>query len=82
MLDSSGSHVITTVDLPKDSTIVSCPIELVITRSQAQRAVLRTLGINEQVEVNEDWTERQWISTYLSLHSILEPENERFSSPD
>ncbi|KIM46435.1 hypothetical protein M413DRAFT_24163 [Hebeloma cylindrosporum] len=73
---ASGSHVIATVDLPKDSTIVSCPLELVITQSQSQKAVLRTLGINEKLEVNKDWSERQWISTYLSLHSIAWQENE------
>lgn len=81
LIDSFGSHVIATVDLPKDSTIVSCPIELVITQNQSQRAVLKTLGINEQLEVNKNWTERQWISTYLSLHSIAEQENERYLSP-
>jgi hypothetical protein len=81
-IDSFGSHVIAAVDLPKDSTIVSCPFELVITRGQTQRAVLETLGINEKVEVNKDWTERQWISTYLSLHSIAELKDERYSPPD
>jgi len=81
-IDSSGSHIIAGVDLPKDSTIVSCPFELIITRGQTQKAVLDTLGINKKLEVNKDWNERQWISTYLSLHTIAELKDERYSPSD
>ena len=75
LLDAFGSRVIASDDLPKDSTIVSCPFSLAITQSVAQRAVLEILQI--PTSENIEWSERQWISTYISLHWILTSEDNR-----
>jgi len=61
--------------LPKDSTIVSCPFSLAITQPVAQRAVLEILQV--PTSENIQWSERQWISTYISLHWILASEDNR-----
>lgn len=68
-----GSRVIASDDLPKELTIVSCPFNLAITQPVAQRAVLETLQI--PTSENIQWSERQWISTYISLHWILASED-------
>ncbi|KAF8806342.1 SET domain protein, partial [Phlegmacium glaucopus] len=73
--DAFGSRVIASDHLPKDLTIVSCPFGLAITQAAAQRAVLETLGIS--ASENIQWSERQWISTYISLHWILASEDDK-----
>lgn len=72
-LDASGSRVIASDHLPKDLTIVSCPFSLAITQPVAQRAVLESLQI--PISENIQWSERQWISTYISLHWIIPSED-------
>ena len=74
-LDASGSRVIANDHLPKDLTIVSCPFSLAITQPVAQRAVLESLQI--PISENIQWSERQWISTYISLHWIVPSEENR-----
>jgi len=73
VLDAFGSRVIAGDHLPKDLTIVSCPFGLAITQPVAQRAVVETLRI--PTSENVQWSERQWISTYISLHWILASED-------
>ena len=73
ILDASGSRVIASDHLPKDLTIVSCPFGLAITQPVAQRAVLESLQI--PTSENIQWSERQWISTYISLHWIIPSED-------
>ncbi|KDR84012.1 hypothetical protein GALMADRAFT_56376 [Galerina marginata CBS 339.88] len=71
--DHSGSHIVTTDDLEKDFTVVSCPFRLVISQALAKRAVMNILGGLEDLK-NVQWSERQWICTYISLHWIVGPE--------
>ncbi|KAF9569289.1 SET domain-containing protein [Agrocybe pediades] len=68
--DIAGSRIIATEDLEKDIPAVSCPFSKIITKTLAREAVLQVLGNPSDVD-NEDWTERQWIGTYLSLHWII-----------
>ena len=53
--------------LPKDLTIVSCPLGRVITQKVARRGVIESLQI-VPISENIQWSERQWISTHISLH--------------
>ena len=76
IIDASGSRVIASDHLPKDLTIVSCPFSLAITQAVAQRAVLESLQIPIS-ENNIQWSDRQWISTYISLHWIVPSEDNR-----
>ncbi|KAF8165589.1 SET domain-containing protein [Crassisporium funariophilum] len=74
--DSFGSRIVASLDLPEDATIVSCPFELAITEPIAKDAVLEILGITSSSgEIS--WSERQWISTYISLHWILKLDDKR-----
>ncbi|KAF8204763.1 SET domain protein [Pholiota molesta] len=69
--DFSGSGVVATENLSADSTVVSCPFDLVITQAVAKEAVLEVLGDSADIRT-QGWSERQWISTYLSLHWIVD----------
>ncbi|KAF8969398.1 hypothetical protein BDZ97DRAFT_1902516 [Flammula alnicola] len=79
--DASGSGVLVTDDLPKDLTVVSCPFELVITQTVAKTSVLQILGDSMVIQTHE-WSERQWIGTYISLHWIISQQYERFRGSD
>jgi len=63
-----GLRIVAAEDVPRDSHIVSCPFSLVITEQLAKSAVLSFL--KNSVSDTEQWTERQWISTYIALHWI------------
>ncbi|KAF9481868.1 SET domain-containing protein [Pholiota conissans] len=69
--DVSGSGVIATENMLPDLTVVSCPFDLVITQAVAKKAVSKILGDFTDIHTN-GWTERQWISTYISLHWIID----------
>ncbi|PPQ70443.1 hypothetical protein CVT26_013937 [Gymnopilus dilepis] len=72
--DTHGSRVIATKDLDKDTTVVSCPFSLIITQTLAKKAVTEILDDAAHFK-DVTWTERQWISTYITLHWIIGPEN-------
>ncbi|KAG6850915.1 hypothetical protein H0H93_006741 [Arthromyces matolae] len=67
----SGSAVVADADLPADIAIVECPFDLVITEELAQKCLLEILDLRNELE-NKTWTERQWISSYLCAHWIVE----------
>ena len=67
--DSSGHKVIAGKDIPADTTIVTCPFGIAITKELATRAVLTVLKTEE---IPSDWTERQLICTYICLHWVFE----------
>ncbi|PBL02778.1 SET domain protein [Armillaria gallica] len=64
----SGYAILATERLPADSTIVSCPFDLVITKAIALRA-LSKLFPSENLS---NWSERQCISSYLCFHQIFD----------
>ncbi|KAK0242995.1 SET domain protein [Armillaria nabsnona] len=64
----SGYAILATERLPADSTIVSCPFDLVITKAIALRALSR-LFPSENLS---NWSERQCISSYLCFHQIID----------
>ncbi|TFK43782.1 SET domain protein [Crucibulum laeve] len=65
---SSGFDIIAGENIPVDTQIVSCPFSLVITKDQAQKSLLEILNVSDNF--GESWSERQWISCYISLHWI------------
>jgi len=67
--DSSGYKVIAEKEIPPDTTIVTCPFEMVITKELATRAISPVLNTEG---VPSDWTERQLICTYICLHWLFE----------
>lgn len=77
-LDAYGHRVVAAKDIPADTKVVSCPFDLVITPELSRKAVCSVLGDSSKlVKESSQWTEREWLSTYLSLHWIVE-EHERW----
>ncbi|KAG7449423.1 SET domain protein [Guyanagaster necrorhizus] len=64
----SGYSILAKEKLPADSTIVSCPFDLVITKTVALRALSELLPSENLL----DWSGRQCISSYLCFHHILD----------
>ncbi|KAF5388340.1 hypothetical protein D9615_000634 [Tricholomella constricta] len=67
----SGYCIVTREDLPVDTTVVKCPFNLAITEELSQRCLLKLMNLKELVS-SEQWSERQWIASYLSFHWIIE----------
>lgn len=67
--DASGYKVIAEKDIPGDTTIVTCPFGMIVTKEVATRAILSVLKTKE---VPSEWTERQLICTYICLHWVFE----------
>ncbi|KAK0491238.1 SET domain protein [Armillaria novae-zelandiae] len=64
----SGYAILAKERLPADSTIVSCPFDLVITKAIALKALSR-LFPSENLS---NWSARQCISSYLCFHQIID----------
>ncbi|KAF9652445.1 SET domain-containing protein, partial [Thelephora ganbajun] len=71
--DASGYKIVADKEVPADTTIVTCPFGLVVTKELATHAILSVLKTNE---IPPEWTERQLICTYVCLHWAFE------ASPD
>jgi len=67
--ETSGYKIVADKEIPIDTTIVTCPFGLVITKELATRAVLAVLKTND---VPSEWTERQLVCTYVCLHWVFE----------
>ena len=67
--DASGYKIIADKEIPPDTTIVTCPFALVITKELAADAILAVLKSND---TPPKWTERQFICTYVCLHWVFE----------
>ncbi|KIY73840.1 SET domain-containing protein [Cylindrobasidium torrendii FP15055 ss-10] len=65
--NSSGFTIVAQHDLPADTTVASCPFDLIIT-SKSARAFLGKFMSGEDIS---SWNERQLLSTYLSFHIFL-----------
>ena len=57
-------------DIIPDTTIVSCPFSLAITKDASKKALVNLLGLAETA-VLDTWTERQCIASYLVFHQVL-----------
>lgn len=68
-LDAFGYKVIAEKEIPADTTIITCPFRLAVTRELVTRAILPILKIDE---IPPGWTERQLICTYICLHWVFE----------
>lgn len=64
--DIWGVSIVTKENLPPNAVVVSCPFSLVISQSLARRALSSFIDVH-----TDNWTERQWISTYLCFHWII-----------
>ncbi|KAF8076675.1 SET domain protein [Lyophyllum atratum] len=67
----SGFSVVAAKDLPSDTTVVKCPFDLAITEELAQTHLCELMDLGELVAAKQ-WSERQWISSYLCFHWIIE----------
>ncbi|GLB34072.1 putative SET domain contatining protein [Lyophyllum shimeji] len=67
----SGLSVVGGEDLTADTAVVKCPFDLAITEELAQRRLLYLVDLRELISAKQ-WSERQWISSYLCFHWILE----------
>jgi hypothetical protein len=67
--DASGYGIAADKEIPADTTIVTCPFGLVITKELASYAILVVLKAND---TPSEWTERQLICTYVCLHWVFE----------
>ncbi|KAJ7087399.1 SET domain protein [Mycena crocata] len=68
---ASGFSVVASQNLPSDSSVVSCPFTLVITKDVALQALSAHLGSTDTAMFDPPlvaWSERQLISTYLCFH--------------
>ncbi|KAJ7582583.1 SET domain-containing protein [Mycena floridula] len=70
--DSSGHGIIAKCLITPDSTVVSIPLDIAITRKIAIDGLVGISGVN--AALLEDWSARQAIASYLSMHAI-HPEN-------
>ncbi|KAJ3782663.1 SET domain protein [Lentinula aff. detonsa] len=68
----SGFSVIAKEPLPFDSTIVTIPFRLAITRKNAMEALAQILKAPSALD---SWNERQCIASYLCFHHILNGES-------
>ncbi|KIL70285.1 hypothetical protein M378DRAFT_1043956 [Amanita muscaria Koide BX008] len=71
--NTKGISIIAIKDLQPDTTIVSCPFSLVITKTLAQTVLSKILDV-ETIIVKGSWSERQWISLYICFHWIIRRE--------
>ncbi|KAF5358992.1 hypothetical protein D9758_004838 [Tetrapyrgos nigripes] len=69
----SGFQVIADTEIPTDTTIVSCPFSLVITKKLAEEALLKLFNFPQAGL--DSWSERQCIASYLGFHFILGEES-------
>ncbi|PFH51319.1 hypothetical protein AMATHDRAFT_142848 [Amanita thiersii Skay4041] len=72
---SNGSSVVANEELPENTRVASCPFSLIITAGLAQRALSHFID-TQAIFDNDNWTERQWISTYICFHWIISEEKE------
>lgn len=63
--------------LNEDTTIVTCPLSLVITKDTASQALKTILGPDAHTPLDA-WSERQLICTYLCFHHLC-PEQRSIS---
>lgn len=69
--------VYTTQDMPCDSKIVSCPFTLAITPDSSKHALLALSKLCNNTDDRLDTlTGRELICTYISMHWLLEEEQE------
>ncbi|EKM79884.1 hypothetical protein AGABI1DRAFT_119942 [Agaricus bisporus var. burnettii JB137-S8] len=61
------TYTVATEDIPTNATIITCPFSIAITEELAKRNLSNFFSADSLV----DWTEKQWISTYICLHWIL-----------
>ncbi|KAH7877122.1 SET domain-containing protein [Lentinula edodes] len=69
---NSGFSIIAKTSLAAESTIVTTPFSLAITRKVAAEALVQILKNQSAVE---SWNERQCIASYLCFHHILNGES-------
>ena len=67
--EASGYKIVADEEIPVDTTIVTCPFGLVITKELATHAILAVLKTSD---IPSGWTERQLICTYVCLHWMFE----------
>ncbi|KAF9266338.1 SET domain-containing protein [Marasmius fiardii PR-910] len=67
----SGISVIATEEVAAETTIASCPFELAITKDTSKSSLFRVLKPSKAYALDL-WNERQYIATYLCLHSIID----------
>ncbi|KAF8721449.1 hypothetical protein AX14_010361 [Amanita brunnescens Koide BX004] len=65
--DIWGVSILAKENLPPNALVVSCPFSLIISQSLARRALSSFINVHAV----DNWTERQWISTYLCFHWII-----------
>lgn len=69
--DGHGGHAVhATRDLPKNTTVVSMPFKLAITREVASAALLDLRKLSLDTDPFDGMLERQLICAYLALHWI------------
>ncbi|ESK96869.1 lysine methyltransferase [Moniliophthora roreri MCA 2997] len=68
--DPFGFSVVANEYIAPDTTIVTCPFNLAITKSTAKTALVALLRSGDTT-VLDQWTERQCIASYLVFHRIL-----------
>ncbi|KAH7924334.1 SET domain-containing protein [Leucogyrophana mollusca] len=67
-----GISAIAQETVPADTTIVSCPFSLAITRDVALRAIVVLMGeVSQAGSILEDWSERQLICSYVCFHWLF-----------
>lgn len=71
----SGFSVHASQDMPADTTVATCPFQLVIS-PDSSRSALNELLPTASLDELKGWSGRQLIVTYVSLHSILELDHE------
>ncbi|KAF7791541.1 hypothetical protein EIP86_002557 [Pleurotus ostreatoroseus] len=68
----SGYNVVAAKDISRDERVVSCPFSLAITPQVARRGISAVLALETSSPALTQWSERQLICTYLSLHRALD----------
>ncbi|KAH0834002.1 hypothetical protein J3R83DRAFT_11238 [Lanmaoa asiatica] len=71
VLDSKGPFGISVLAprLDEDTTIVTCPFSLIITKDASSQALKTLLGPNAHAPL-DTWSERQLICSYLCFHQL------------
>ncbi|KAJ3722676.1 SET domain protein [Lentinula raphanica] len=67
--NNSGFSIVAKEQIPSDTTIVTIPFRLAITRKTATEALTQILEPHSAIE---SWNERQCIASYLCFHRILD----------
>ncbi|KAI5894002.1 SET domain-containing protein [Schizophyllum commune H4-8] len=77
--ETKGINAVALRDIPASEPVVWCPIDLIVTPQKARESIAIALGLTNAVrQASENWSERQSIGLYLSLHSLL-PNNPALS---